>query len=316
MPGKKKLLWTAFKVVLAAGLILLLFTRAKVSVGGIVRALESVNVWWLLLAVSLHIPGNVISVIRWRLLARVQGDHHSFGYLLRSYLVGQFFNNFLPTRYGGDVVRIWDGSRQSKSLVKSSAIVVVDRATGLIALFLFALLASLFRLDFAQKLPVIWVSLLVGVCGLVAVTVFFLPLTGRLLGKLPAKGVLAKGLQKLLTFRQVLISYKDHKGPFAVAMVWAVVLQVNVVIYYFLMGKAFHLNVPLFDFFIFIPIVLLIQTIPVLLGGLGGRELAYVAIFAYYGIASSLAVSYSLVADVAVNLFIGLIGGVIYVSRK
>jgi len=99
-------------------------------------------------------------------------------------------------------------------------------------------------------------------------------------------------------------------------MIWAVALQVNVVVYYFLMGKAFHLNIPLPDYFIFIPIVLLIQTIPILPGGLGGREWAYVTIFAYYGIASSLAVAFSLVADVAVNLFIGLIGGIIYISRK
>ena len=316
MAGKKRLLWSAFKIILAAALIFLLFTSAKVSFRGILEALGRVSLGWLLLAVSLHIPGNIISVVRWRILARVQGDHHSLGFLLQSYLVGQFFNNFLPTRYGGDVVRIWDSSRKSKSIVKSSAIVVVDRATGLIALFLFALLASLFRLDFAQKLPVIWVSLLVGVCGLIAVTVFFLPLTGRLLRKFPARGVAARLLQKVLSFRDVLISYKDHKGPFAVAMVWAVILQVNVVIYYWLMGKAFHLNIPLWDYFIFIPIVLLIQTIPILPGGLGGREWAYVTIFAAYGIASSSAFSYSLVADVAVNLFIGLIGGIIYISRK
>jgi hypothetical protein len=46
--------------------------------------------------------------------------------------VGTFFNNFLPSRFGGDIVRIWDGSRYSHSLVKSSAIVLVERLTGII----------------------------------------------------------------------------------------------------------------------------------------------------------------------------------------
>jgi uncharacterized protein (TIRG00374 family) len=315
MPVKKKLLWFLFKLLLSAGLIVFILAT-KASLGGIWRAFESVNPWWLLLAVSLHVPGNLISVVRWRILARVQGDHHRFGYLLQSYLVSQFFNNFLPTRFGGDVVRIWDGSRPSKSLVKSSAIVVVDRVTGLIALFLFALFASLFRLDFAQKLPVIWVSLIVGSIGLLAIVVFFLPLTGRFIERFPARGLADKVRRKVLSFREVLVNYKHHRGPFAGAMVWAVVLQVNVVVYYFLMGKAFHLAIPLWDYFIFIPIVLLIQTIPISLGGLGPRELAYVSIFAAYLISASRAVSYSLVADVAVNLFIGLIGGILYVSRK
>ena len=315
MPGKKRLLWFLFKLLLSAGLIIFILAT-KASVRGIWEATKSVNPWWLALAVSLHIPGNLISAYRWQILARAQGDHHPLGYLLQSYLVGQFFNNFLPTRFGGDVVRIWDGSRHSKSLVKSSAIVVVDRSTGLIALFLFALTASLFRLEFAQKLPVIWVSLLVGIAGLLAVAAFFLPLTGRLLEKAAFKGAPGKVIQKVVSFRQVLIGYKDHKKPFLTAMVWAFILQVNVVVYYFLIGKAFHLTIPLSDYFIFIPIVLLIQTIPISLGGLGPRELAYVEIFKYYGIAASAAFSFSLVADVAVNLFIGLIGGIIYVSRK
>jgi len=315
MPGKKRVLWFLFKLLLSAGLILFILST-KASVRGILVALKSVNPWWLVLAVSLHIPGNLISAYRWQILARAPGNHHTLGYLLQSSLVGQFFNNFLPTRYGGDVVRIWDGSRQSKSIVKSSAIVVVDRSTGLIALFVFALGASLFRLEFAQKLPIIWVSLLVGTAGLLAVAAFFLPLTGRLLVRFPAKGFLGKASQKVLSFRQVLIGYKDHKGRFLAAMVWAFILQVNVVVYYFLIGKAFHLAIPFSDYFIFIPIVLLIQTIPVSLGGLGPRELAYVEIFKYYGIVASAAVSFSLVADVAVNLLIGLIGGIIYISRK
>jgi uncharacterized membrane protein YbhN (UPF0104 family) len=127
---------------------------------------------------------------------------------------------------------------------------------------------------------------------------------------------LGKASQKVLSFRHVLVGYKDHKGRFMAAMAWAFILQVNVVVYYFLIGKAFHLTIPFSDYFIFIPIVLLIQTIPVSLGGLGPRELAYVEIFKYYGIAASTAFSFSLVADVAVNLFIGLIGGIIYISRK
>ena len=315
MPGKKRLLWFLFKLLLSAGLIIFIL-GTKASVRGIWEAIKGVNPWWLALAVSLHIPGNLISAYRWQILARAQGDHHPLGYLLQSYLVGQFFNNFLPTRFGGDVVRIWDGSRHSKSLVKSSAIVVVDRSTGLIALFLFALAASLFRLEFAQKLPVIWVSLLVGIAGLLAAAAFFLPLTGRLLEKAAFKGAPGKVIQKVVSFRQVLIGYKDHKKPFLTAMVWAFILQVNVVVYYFLIGKAFHLTIPLSDYFIFIPIVLLIQTIPISLGGLGPRELAYVEIFKYYGIAASTAFSFSMVADVSVNLFIGLIGGIIYISRK
>jgi len=315
MPVGKKTLWFLFKLLLSAGLILFIL-NTKASLGDIGLALRRVDWRWLLLAVCLHIPGNLISAYRWQILARVQGDRHSLGFLLRSYLVGQFFNNFLPTRFGGDAVRIWDGSRQSKSLVKSSAIVVVDRSTGLLVLFLFALGAALFRLEFARQLPVIWVSLLVGVAGLAAAAVFFLPATGRRLENARPEGVFGRSLRKIASFRRILVSFKDHRRPFLAAMVWAFILQVNVVAYYYLVGRAFHLAIPLLDYFLFIPIVLLIQAVPISLGGLGPRELAYVEIFKSYGIAAGTAFSFSLVADVAVNLLIGLIGGLIYITRK
>jgi uncharacterized protein (TIRG00374 family) len=315
MPGRKKIAWFAFKLLLSAGLIAFLLTT-KASARGILEALGTVNLWWLALAVSLHVPGNVISAYRWQILARAQGDRHTLGYLVRSYLVSQFFNNFLPTRFGGDVVRIWDGSKPSRSLVKSSAIVVVDRSTGLLALFVFALAASLFRLDLARRLPVIWVSMLVGAAGLLAAGLFFLPLTGRLLRALPERWVLGRAARKVASFREVLVGYRHHPGPFLTAMAWGFVLQVNVILYYYLVGRAFHLPIPLLDYFIFIPIVILIQTIPVSLGGLGPRELAYVEIFLFYSIAASTAVTFSLVADVAVNLFIGLIGGLVYIARR
>jgi uncharacterized membrane protein YbhN (UPF0104 family) len=94
-----------------------------------------------------------------------------------------------------------------------------------------------------------------------------------------------------------------------------VLLQLNVILYYFLIGLALHLNIQFIDYFIFIPIVLVIQIIPITINGLGLREGSYIEIFKFYGISPQAAVSFSLV-DVGFNLVLGLIGGIIYVSRK
>ena len=72
---------------------------------------------------------------------------------------GEFGQVEPEARFGGDAYRIWDGSRQSKSLVRSSAIVIVERMSGILILFLFALLASLLRLDMVRRVPLIAASL-------------------------------------------------------------------------------------------------------------------------------------------------------------
>jgi uncharacterized protein (TIRG00374 family) len=313
--ANKKTLSFLLKLLVSVALLVGFFLAKKISFAAIGRELSGVAWGWLLLAFSLNAFGLLASAYRWRILAAALGDEIPLGALIRSYLVAQFFNNVLPTRFGGDVVRVWDGSRQNRSLLRSAAVVLVDRATGLIVLFLFALAASLFRLDMAREIPVIWAAILLGTAGLLAAALFFLPSGGRLIERLPAGGVLHKLRAKILDLRATILAYRKAPRPFARATVWAVLLQLNVVLYYFLIGKALHLAIPLLDYFIVIPIVLLIQIIPVSVNGWGLREASYIEIFAFYGIGAAAAVSFSLV-EVAFGLIIGLVGGAVYIARK
>jgi len=298
-------------------LALLLFILLKLApLPDILSAIRGANLIWLACSFSLHALGILISAYRWQILIRAQGDEVPLGYLAKSYLVGTFFNNFLPTRFGGDIVRIWDGSRYSESLIKSSAIVVVERLTGVIVLLLFAFAASLTRLEMARQIPYIWGALLLGFLGLTAVFLFFSPMSEKLLGLIPSKGALKKIQDKILEFRKVALVYRTKKKAFFWALFWALLLQLNVILHYWLAGKAFALPIPFLDYFIFIPLILIILTIPISIGGLGPRELIYTQVFFFYGIAGAVAVSFSLVADFAFTLIIGLIGAVVYITRK
>ena len=313
-PSRRRTLFLLLKIVFSASVLALIIIY-KAPVRDILGVLRTVDTGWLVAAFSLHAVGILVSAYRWQILARAQSDEIPLGYLMKSYLVGAFFNNFLPSSYGGDIVRIWDGSRFSKSLVRSSAIVVVERATGIIVLFLFALFASLFRLDMANEVPVIWAALIIGLAGLALAALFFTPLAERALMALPGGKLLRAPKEKLLAFRAVILDYRHHKGPFLRASFWALVLQANVVVYFFFIGKAFRLDIGFPDYFVFVPIVLLVQALPVTINGLGLREGSTVEIFKYYLIPAGTAVAFSLV-DVGFRLVLGAVGGIIYASRK
>jgi len=315
MPKRKNRLALVLKCVFSLSIIAFLLIK-KIPLSDIGQAVREADIFWLVLSFSLHALGLFISARRWQILIHAQGDRVPLGFLAQSYLVGNFFNLFLPTRFGGDVVRIWDGSRYSRSLLKSSAIVLVERLTGIIVLLAFAAAASLFRLDMTQKYPVIWVSLAIGSAGLLGVIIFFMPGATSIIKKIPGKGALTKVKAKILEFRNVVLVYKEQKKAFSQALLWALLLQINVILHYYFAGTAFHLSIPLIDYFIFMPIILLVLTIPVTISGLGLREMLYIEIFELYGIPNATAFSFSLIADITFTLIIGAAGGMIYIFRK
>ena len=256
-----------------------------------------------------------MSTYRWQILAGALGDDHSLWFLVKSYLVGAFFNQFLPTSFGGDVYRVWDVSRRSRTVVGSGAAVVVERVTGIVVLFFFALVASVFRLEMASRIQLVWVALALGAVSLAGLALFLSPLAKRFEPRQPAAGLLRRAVAKIFEFRAAVLEYRRCPRPFFRAMAWAFILQVNVIFYFYLIGRALHLDIGFLDYFIFIPIVLLVQILPVTINGLGLREAAYVAIFAFYGVPAGAAVSYSLL-DAASRLLLGIAGGLVYVSRK
>src|SRR5262249_60892714 len=59
-------------------------------------------------------------------------------WLLGSFLVASFFNNFLPSNIGGDVIPISDTARAARSRTLAATVVLMDRVLGLMALIFVA----------------------------------------------------------------------------------------------------------------------------------------------------------------------------------
>ena len=314
MRKKKDIFVFALKFAFSTS-ILVYILISRTSLREIFSTIKEADPFLLAFSLSLHALGLLISAVRWQILIKAQDDWVPLNFLAKSYLVGSFFNLFLPTRIGGDVVRIWDGSRHSKSLLKSSAIVLVERLSGVLVLLFFAFCASLIRLDMAQRFPVILVSLILSICGLSVFCIFLSPAVDGLLAKLPERSPFGTFTHKIRQFRETILLYKKKKAAIGKAFFWAAILQINVIFHYYLIGEALNLDIALLDYFIFIPIVHLILLIPITINGLGLREGAYLEIFRYYGIPSAVAISFSWI-DLAFMLIVGILGGIIYVCRK
>jgi uncharacterized protein (TIRG00374 family) len=270
-----------------------------------------------LLAFSLHSLGLFFSAKRWKLILDEKGGGYSFWQLIQSLLVGVFFNHFLPTRFGGDVVRVRDTRHIEQGLTASLAVVVYERMSGIVALLLMAMLSSFLKIGFIKELPLLYVSLLVSVAGMALLWLAWKKLPrGFLAGIGCRRPWLRKVLLKLDMFHGIILDFLQHKRLSQKVFGWAFVLQLNVIVHYFFIGQALQMTrIPFIDYFFSIPILLFILSFPVSINGIGVRDFFLIKLFVYYGYPASYAIAFSML-DVAFNLLLGIIGGVIYIFRK
>ena len=122
----------------AVSLALLAYLFSVTDTHALEERVRSADLLMLVAAVACYLAMLALATWRWRLLLETLGVDAPMRQLLSSYLVATFFNNFLPSNIGGDVVRVRDGSRLTGSTAASLAVVGIDRILGFGALYVLA----------------------------------------------------------------------------------------------------------------------------------------------------------------------------------
>ena len=264
---------------------------------------------WLLFGFALVNASLILRACRWLLLLRALHLPLSLWRLVELYFVGSFFNAFLPSGFGGDVVRIVEIT-QEVDLDVATGTVMLDRLSGLIMLFVMALLWLPFHPGIVAP----------GLSGLIvggtAVSLLGLTLLlqhslllhlGRWLpGPLSPSGhgLLARVLKAV-----------QACGPKAVGAALLVSILFNLMLtgWWAATGAALHLNIP-FSYYLFAVPILSIALLAPSIGGLGVRELIAPTLFAAAGLSGEQAVSLSLLVFL-LERSSGVFGALIYLWR-
>ena len=144
---KKKLknrIFIVLRIVVSIGILFFLFKTQFSNFSEIIEYLSktSVNFWLIGLSFIMYWLGIYFLVLRWQILLKTQNIKAPMSFLFGSYLVGYFFNNFLPTSIGGDVYRIYDTSKlKNSSGMKAASIVLMERTTGVMSSIIYLVFA-------------------------------------------------------------------------------------------------------------------------------------------------------------------------------
>jgi uncharacterized protein (TIRG00374 family) len=301
---------------LAVSLALLTYLLSSTDLGALYRRVRSGDTMLLAAAVALYTLILLISTWRWRVLLRAQGFEAPLRRLSASYLVATFFNNFLPSNIGGDVIRVRDSSALTGSKTTSLAIVAIDRILGLGALYVLALGAYLLGGDTVRGLvgaaPAL--SLLAIVFGVLAY-VFFRPGIARWL--LSKSGLASHewARRRFETVQAAVHVYREQMAAVWLAFGASVALQALVVVYYYDVAHSLRIPLRLSACFLIVPLCSLVQTVPVSFNGWGIRESVFILYFQQLGLPRDSALAFSLVGAGLIVL-LSLSGAIVWTSRN
>jgi uncharacterized membrane protein YbhN (UPF0104 family) len=109
----------------------------------------------------------------------------------------------------------------------------------------------------------------------------------------------------------MMMSIARAPGPLALSTLCSVIVQVANVVIVWLIGRGLGLTIPFAYCCVFVPMVSLITMLPIGINGIGFREQSTAMFLAPLGVATSTAVSLSLLWF-AVSLAVSLLGGFVY----
>ncbi|MFN8484822.1 MAG: lysylphosphatidylglycerol synthase transmembrane domain-containing protein [Anaerolineae bacterium] len=298
------------KIVISLGLLAVLLWR--VGAQQTLDHLLHMDPFWFALAVALYFMGVWLRAWRWQGLLRALDLNVGLGLLTNLYFVGMFFNVMLPSGVGGDVVRIYELSKDGRGAANATSSVLMDRAAGLVTLMAQALITLIIAWAVWPGIiqPSVALAIVVISAGTLIATIALLSVDylRRWLAVIP---FLTRWLEKP-GIRRFAESFKSYRGPALYrALAVSFVFNLQLVVVNYCLGLALHINLPFVYYLLFVPIVSFVLSLPISWGGLGARETAYVLLFTSVGVPSDQALALSL-AFYAVNLLTGAVGGVLY----
>lgn len=261
---------------------------------------------WSLGAFAFTMAAFVLASVRWQRVLRALDVDMSLRRLFSHYMAGQFVSNFVPTTVGGDVLRVSRLTRDTQNGPISFTSVVFERLSGWLVLpvitFLgFAVNPGLTHLGTSTKIP------LVVACVTLAALLTVLIVLGN--GRTGAGLAEREGVLRFANAVHLGIDkFRSHPRSARDVLLTAFVYQFLLLMAAGCAVEALEINeVGLTSLMAFLPAVLIIQVLPLGIGGLGVREGALVLFLGGIGVSDEQALALGL-AIYALTLVGSLIG--------
>jgi glycosyltransferase 2 family protein len=269
----KKILVTLFQLSVTIAVLYWVYhdpdRRAQMA-----EAIRGAQYRWVVMGILAYLVVEAAAAFRWHVLLKVQKIHLTLPRLSGLFLIGMFYNQFLPGGTGGDIIKSYYLLKETPDQKAGALLAVVfDRFIGLVALV--AITATLIglRYDFLAQTTetrnLLWLLLFLLGTSILTLLCTFVISGFNLFHALPEK---FPGRDKLIEISAAYHLYAHHWRATLVAFGASIVAHLATFATFLCAAYALGAAVPLVDFFAIMPVERTISALPISFAGIGVRE--------------------------------------------
>jgi glycosyltransferase 2 family protein len=237
------------------------------------NALYAADYRWVGIGVLAYIVVEISAAIRWQILLRVQNIRLNLSRVAGLFLIGMFYNQFLPGGTGGDIIKSYLLLKETDKKAGGLLAVVFDRLIGLVALVFITGTLVLMRFHWLAQTPetrqLLWILLILLSSSVAGLITSFVISGFNLFYLLPAK---FPGREKLIEISAAYHLYARHWLATLLAFGASLVAHLATFTTFLCVAYAFRAGVSVIDFFAVLPIERTITALPISFAGVGLRE--------------------------------------------
>src|SRR5947199_9498587 len=269
----KKILVTLFQLAVTIALLYWVYhdpnRRAQM-----VEAIRNAQYHWVIIGILAYVVVEIAAAFRWHVLLKVQGIHLSFARLCGLFLIGMFYNQFLPGGTGGDIMKSYYLLKETPDKKAGALLAVVfDRFIGLVALVAITGTLIGLRYDFLSQTTetrqLLWILLVILGVSITGLLTTFVITGFKLFHSLPLR---FPGREKLIEISAAYHLYARHWRATFVAFGASVVAHLATFATFLCAAYALGARVPLVNFFAVMPVERTVSALPISFAGIGLRE--------------------------------------------
>ena len=261
---------------------------AKIDLNTFMNTVRSVSPMALSMAAILTGLQALCAAVRWHFILRYLGAPNAFARTLQMYWIGLFATTLLPGGVAGDGLRMWVLARAGTKVSTSINSVLFDRLAALAGLVLLVAGSLPFIDDRVAAPPLRYgvpILLLIGLA--VAFTIgLCIRIPSRWQHFRVARAVIALVVDLGIVCRPPL----RLVGPLTLS----ILAIAGGALAIFLLLRSLGGEVRLLDCMVLAPLIILVTTLPISLGGWGLREGTMVGLFGLIGVAPAISLSVSI----------------------